>query len=225
MRVTQPVGISRQVKASPWVDCAVIYCVFLGVFLLAFWIFAYVPRSRSATIALEVIPYLVIFIFVTWPRSRGRPNFRIGSPGFAFGRAPVLWILAAGIATYTAFRHGTFGPHSLAGWANTFVEDPLEAPFAEEFAFRGAILTALNATLLGKQSFLGFRLGTLVSAIAFAAMHLLALLSGMPLRETPLFVASALFAGLVFGYLYQRTQNLWYGIFIHALGNFSQLLP
>jgi len=75
----------------------------------------------------------------------------------------------------------------------------LEAPFAEEFAFRGAILTALNATPLGKQSFLSFRLGTLVSAIAFAAMHLLALLSGMPLREAPLFVASALFAGLVFG--------------------------
>jgi len=160
-----------------------------------------------------------------WRRSRGHPFFRVGSLGTAFGRAPILWILAAGIATYTAFRHGAFGLHSIEWRVNTFVSDPLEAPFAEEFAFRGAILTALNATRLGTQSFLGLRLGTLVSAVAFSAVHRLVLLYGMPPKEVPLFVASALLAGIVFGYLYQRTQNLWYGIFIHALGNFSQLLP
>jgi membrane protease YdiL (CAAX protease family) len=142
-----------------------------------------------------------------------------------FGRASILWILAAGIATYTAYRHGAFGPHSIAWRVDTFINDPIEAPLAEEFGFRGAILTALNMTSLGKRSFFGFRLGTLVSAVAFGAYHLVSLLAGMPITEAPLFVASALGAGLVFGYLYQRTQNLWYGIFIHALGNYSQVLP
>jgi len=63
------------------------------------------------------------------------PLFPIGSPGLVFGRAPILWILAAGIATYTAYRHGTFGPHSMEWRVNTFISNPLEAPFAEEFAF------------------------------------------------------------------------------------------
>jgi membrane protease YdiL (CAAX protease family) len=218
---------SRAVSArsSPWVDGAVVYGVFLGTFLLASWIARQVPRSQAAAVTLDLVPYLVIFAFVNWRRSGGHPLFPIGSPGFLFGRASILWLLAGGIATYTAYRHGAFGPHSMAWRANNFINDPLEAPFAEEFAFRGAIMTALNATRLGKQGFFGFRLGTLVSAMAFAAMHLLALLDGMPLSYAPLFVASALLAGLVFGSLYQRTQNLWYGILIHALGNFSQVLP
>jgi hypothetical protein len=80
------------------------------------------------------------------PRS---PLFPIGSPGLVFGRAPILWILAAGIATYTAYRYGAFGPHSMEWRVNTFISDPMEAPFAEEFGFRGVILTALNATSLG----------------------------------------------------------------------------
>ena len=181
-----------------------------------------VPRALHCA---RPYPYLVILAIVTWRRSRGHPFFPIGSPGFVFGQAPILWILAAGIATYTAYRHGAFGPHSIAWRVDTFINDPIEAPLAEEFGFRGAILTALNMTSLGKRSFLGFRLGTLVSAVAFGAYHLVSLLAGMPMKEAPMFVASALGAGIVFGYLYQRTQNLWYGIFIHALGNYSQVLP
>ena len=223
--MTQPTRLSRKVSGSPWIDCAVVYGAFLGTFSLAFWIVRHVPRSQTAGIALDLIPYLAIFAVVTWRRSRGHPFFPIGSPGLVLGQAPILWILAAGIATYTAYRHGTFGPHSMGWRVNTFISDPLEAPFAEEFGFRGAIVTALNMTSLGKRSFLGFRLGTLVSALALSAYHLVALLGGMPMKEAPMFVASALGAGILFGYLYQRTQNLWYGLFIHALGNFSQVLP
>ena len=219
--------LSREVGAqpSPWMDCAVVYGTFLGAFSGAIWVFRHLPHSQATAIGFELIPYLVIFGVVTWRRSRGRPRFPIGSPRFLFGRASILWILAAGIATYTAYRHGAFGQHSIAWRVDTFINDPIEAPLAEEFGFRGAILTALNMTSLGKRSFLGFRLGTLVSAVAFGAYHLVSLLAGMPMKEAPMFVASALGAGIVFGYLYQRTQNLWYGIFIHALGNFSQVLP
>lgn len=219
--------LSREVGArpSPWKDCAVVYGAFLGTFSLAIWILRHLPRTQTTVIGFELIPYPVIFAIVIWRRSRGHPFFPIGSPGFLWGRAGILWILAAGIATYTAYRHGAFGPHSMAWRVDSFINDPIEAPLTEEFGFRGVILTSLNMTSLGKRSFLGFRLGTLVSAVAFGAYHLVALLAGMPLKEAPLFVASALGAGIVFGYLYQRTQNLWYGIFIHALGNYSQVLP
>jgi hypothetical protein len=60
-----------------------------------------------------------------------------------------------------------FRAASMEWRVNTFISDPLEAPFAEEFAFRGAILTALDATSPGSQSFLRLRLGTLVSAVLF----------------------------------------------------------
>ena len=183
----QGMRLSREVGARPstWIDCAVVYGAFLGTFSLAFWIARHVPHSQTAGIALDLIPYLVIFAIVTWRRSRGHPFFTIGSPGLVFGQAPILWILAAGIATHTAYRHGTFGPHSMGWRVNTFISDPLEAPFAEDFGFRGAILTALNMTSLGKRSFLGFRMGTLVSALAFSAYHLVALLGGMPMKEAP----------------------------------------
>ena len=217
--------VSQKAIGSPWIDSAVIYRWFLATNLLAFWISRHVTHSISTNIALDLIPYLTIFTLVMWRRSRGRPFFRVGSLGTAFGRAPILWILAAGIATYTAHRSGIFGPHSMGWRVYTFFSDSVETPLTEEFAFRGAILTALNMTRLGTRSLLGLQHGTLVSAIAFASVHLLALFNGMPLREAPAFVASAFGAGIVFGYFYQRTQNLWYGIFIHALGNFSQILP
>ena len=89
-----------------------------------------VPRALHCA---RPYPYLVILAIVTWRRSRGHPFFPIGSPGLVFGQAPILWILAAGIATYTAYRHGTFGPHSMEWRVNTFISNPLEAPFAEEF--------------------------------------------------------------------------------------------
>ena len=55
--------LSREVGARPssWIDCAVVYGAFLGTFSLAFWIVRHVPRSETAGIALDLIPYLVIF--------------------------------------------------------------------------------------------------------------------------------------------------------------------
>ena len=193
-------------------------------FSLAFWIARHVPRSQSAALRSTLSLSRDSRHRNVAALSRS-PLFPIGSPGLVFGRAPILWILAAGIATYTAYRHGTFGPHSMEWRVNTFISNPLEAPFAEEFAFGELYSRRSTATSLGSQSLLRLRLGTLVSAVAFSAAHPLALLGGMPMTEAPVFVASALLLGIVFGHLYQRTQNLWYGIFIHALGNFSQLLP
>ena len=167
--MAQLVSLPRSVAASPWVDSAAVFGVFVGIFVLAIWIYPHMP-SEFIAIALEVLPYAAVFAFVMWRRSLGRPFFPVGSPAFVFWRSPVLWVLAAGIAAYTAFRLGAFGPHPPEWRVGNFVNDSIEAPIVEEFAFRGAILTALNTTRLGKLSYFGFRLGTLLSAFAFASV-------------------------------------------------------
>ena len=62
-----------------------VYGAFLGTFSLAFWIVRHVPRSQTAGIALDLIPYLVIFAIVTWRRSRGHPFFPSAALGLCSG--------------------------------------------------------------------------------------------------------------------------------------------
>ncbi len=74
--------------------------------------------------------------------------------------------VGGGNAAYTAFRLGAFDPDIPTKWrVSNFVDDVIEAPLAEEFAFRGVILASLNAKRLGTRSYFGFRLGTLLSAL------------------------------------------------------------
>ena len=94
-------------------------------------------------------------------------------------------------------------------------------PIVEELVFRGAIQTSLNATVLGRRTFVGLQLGTLLTAAAFSCIHVLLLFGQVSVERIAWEVASAFPAGLLFGYLYQRTQNLWFGIFVHALGNLA----
>jgi len=59
----------------------------------------------------------------------------------------------------------------------------------------------------------------LVAAAIFGLAHLALRADGVPLDATLVEVVSALALGLVAGYVYQRTGNLWYGIVLHALCN------
>ena len=83
--MTQLVRLDGSAAASPWVDSAVVFGMFVGTFVLAFWIYDHMP-SESVAIALKVIPYAVIFAFVVWRRYLGRPFFPIGSPALVFWR-------------------------------------------------------------------------------------------------------------------------------------------
>ena len=78
-------------------------------------------------------------------------------------------------------------------------------PFMEEFAFRGVILSALRKYGIG--------FSIVVSGVLFGLAHLDA--------------SSAVFAtiaGLVFGFLYAKTNNLWLTVLIHALNNLIAVL-
>ena len=77
----------------------------------------------------------------------------------------------------------------------------LVGPLAEEYVFR--------KLLLDRTRIYGEKLAILFSAILFAFYH-------SSIQQ----FFYALFVGLLLGYLYMRTGNLWYGYLIHAVVNF-----
>lgn len=87
-------------------------------------------------------------------------------------------------------------PQFLAEFAITAIL----VPIMEEFAFRGVLLTRLERH--------GEVFALVGSALIFSLAHMDA--------TTVIF---AFLAGLVFGFLYMRTRNLWVSICLHALNN------
>ncbi len=73
-------------------------------------------------------------------------------------------------------------------------------PVMEELVFRGVVLSAL------RRYGIGFSIAA--SALVFGLAHM-----------DPSSVVFATIAGLVFGFLYAKTNNLWLPILIHALNN------
>ena len=78
-------------------------------------------------------------------------------------------------------------------------------PFMEEFAFRGVVLSALRKYGIG--------FSIVASALIFGMAH-------MDFST----VVFAFVAGLVFGFLYAKTNNLWLPVIIHSLNNLIAVL-
>ena len=78
-------------------------------------------------------------------------------------------------------------------------------PFMEEFAFRGVVLSALRKYGIG--------FSIVASALIFGMAH-------MDFST----VVFAFVAGLVFGFLYAKTNNLWLPVMIHSLNNLIAVL-
>ncbi len=90
--------------------------------------------------------------------------------------------------------------HTWLGFALEFFSTAILVPVMEEFAFRGVLCSALRKY--------GAGFAIVASALVFSLVHL-------DFSN----VIFAFVAGLVFGYLYLRTGNLWITIAIHALNN------
>ena len=81
-----------------------------------------------------------------------------------------------------------------------FIAVAVLPPVFEEFAFRGVLLSALRKY--------GDVFALIVSSVIFGLMH-------MSVTSIPFAIAS----GLVMGYVYLKTSNLWVSIGIHFLNN------
>jgi membrane protease YdiL (CAAX protease family) len=80
-------------------------------------------------------------------------------------------------------------------------------PFLEELFFRGYALRAIRQRL-------GPTWGIVLSAALFAAPHALSITTGFVGLLTPIFAG-----GLILGYVYQRTGNLWSSTIAHSINN------
>jgi membrane protease YdiL (CAAX protease family) len=115
----------------------------------------------------------------------------------------------------------TFQRISLAGF--TYLSIVMNLLFSgvivgisEEFVFRGQIQTGLNNSVkktvkLGKRS---IRLGTILAALVFAALHVADIYS----------VPFAFVFGIVVGYYYDKTNSIWGAVIIHNIIDFLSLV-
>lgn len=82
-----------------------------------------------------------------------------------------------------------------------FLAGIIVAPLVEEIFFRGFLFTGLRERY-------GWIAAALISAALFAAVHL-----------QPITMPSIFLLGLVFAYLYQRTESIWPAVIIHFFTN------
>lgn len=207
---------------AAWREASVNIGFFLAVFLTAIFLSRSLPQTRAGTAALSLLPYPIICVFILLRRRSAHPSFPVGSARYALARFPLLWTAAAVVALLWAIHSGLFRQLSFMGKLNEISGD-LEGPLVEEFVFRAALLTSLNRTRLGTFRLFTVQGSTLFGAVIFAAMHcILFLATGFTTSQVLITATTALIPGLAFGIIYQRTQNVWYGVFLHALGNFAQ---
>jgi len=130
----------------------------------------------------------------------------------------ILLAIAIPIAALTAYIYGRM---SLAGFTSLSIIMNLLfvivlVGISEEFVFRGLVQTGLNNSLkktlkLGKGS---IRLGTILAALAFAALHFSD-------------VSSILFAfvfGILVGHFYDKTNSIWGAVIIHNMVDLLALI-
>ena len=209
---------SKACDRQAWFDAGLLYALYVGVNVAGNMAYRFLSGHPWLAVAQSVGILLFLLVVVLMRRGYGHPDFAVGGLGDALHRFRWLWVFALLIALVAARFQGLFQNHSFLWYLWLFAGVVL-APITEEFAFRGAIQTSLNRTSIGSKTFIGFRLGTLISAILFSCAHF-ALLAGNVAMPRVLFeVLSALPLALFAGYVYQRTTNIWYGVLVHALGN------
>lgn len=97
---------------------------------------------------------------------------------------------------------------------------------SEEFAFRGLIQTGLAETIPGRLR-LGSRsigMATILAAVLFGLFHAPAL-TRQSLVVTEAEVLIGFVAGIVSGYVYEKTDNLWGAVIFHGAYNLLFAIP
>jgi membrane protease YdiL (CAAX protease family) len=129
----------------------------------------------------------------------------------------IVLVIVIPIEVLSSQRTSLVGFTSLAIVMN-FLFSGVLVGISEEFVFRGQIQTGLNNSVertvkLGKRS---VRLGTILAALVFAALHLQYVYN----------VPFAFVFGIVVGYYYDKTGSIWGAVIIHNIVDFlSFVIP
>jgi membrane protease YdiL (CAAX protease family) len=117
----------------------------------------------------------------------------------------VLLIAAVGGYFFGPLAGGSHGVVSAVSWLAVF----LVVGLAEEYAFRGYLLTTLSAGM-------GFWPAAILLSLAFGAVHI-----GNP-GENPIGLATVVLVGMFFCLTVRRTGDLWFAVGAHAAHDFGQ---
>lgn len=214
--------VARPIDIEPLVEAAINCGAYFLVYLLAVVLDRLFPDLTALTSLLVLLPHLLILGFILLRRSMGRPWFSIGSAVAALVRLVLVWAGGALIALMFAYKGGLFNPMSFVDKLN-HVGLILGAPLAEEFVFRAALLTSLNRTQLGSMMVFKVPMSVIAGAIAYSVVQsFIFLASGVDAADVLVIGFFSLILGVAFGVIYARTQNVWYGVFLHMLINFAR---
>lgn len=202
------------------VNCGFYFFVFLGAVALD----RMYPDRLALSMALVTLPYVLVIGFTLVRRSLRAPLFEIGDAGQALAAFFWIWAVLLLVALVFAYNNGLSRMTAMTpvGLLKT-VGSVVGAPLAEELVFRGALLTSLNRTNLGRVAVLSFPISVAVGAAIFSGLHcMIYIVAGYGFGDVALTGGAVFLMGLVFGAIYVQTGNIWYGVFLHALVNLGQ---
>lgn len=185
----------------------------IGIFILPSLFFSYlVSNSSIKYLSLNKMPRLIsilaggLIIYTVLPFNNylDELNRQISLPDFLSGLEEWMKEKENQAKELTELFLNT---HSLTGLLVNIVLVAVLPAIAEELLFRGLLLK-LFANL-----FKNIHIGVLLSALIFSAIHL-QFYGFLP----------RLMLGLVLGYLFVFTRNLWVPIFVHFLNNASSAI-
>jgi membrane protease YdiL (CAAX protease family) len=207
---------------EPWKDAGINCGVYFVVMLITVILDRLYPFTTKLTCMLVVVPYLLILAFVLGRRFMQRPEFPMGSPVGAISSFAMVWAGIFFISIFFAYNNGLFSPLTLVGKLKHF-GTILEEPVAQELLFRGALLTSLQQTQLGQLAEFRAEACALAGAVIFAVLHaIIFAVAGFSFADVVMTGVTAFLLSSVYGWIYLKTENVWYGVFLHMLINFGR---
>ena len=214
--------VARPIDIEPLIEAAINGGFYFVVFLIAVVLNRFVPNWTALTVALVTLPNLIVLGFILVRRVMRQPWFSMGSAAAALVRWFLVWAVLVLVAFILAYLGGLTAPMSGVVKVNHLATIAL-APLAQEFVFRGALLTSLGRTQLGSIEVYKIPMSVIAAAVVYSLVRFLIFLAaGVDVADALVTGILSLMMGLGFGVIYVRTQNVWYGVFIHALINFAQ---
>lgn len=215
----------RVVKVAtpePWKDAGINCGVYFGVMLLAVILDRLYPFKTALTIVLVSVPYLLVLAFILVRRMMQRPEFPVGTPMNAIAPYMLAWAGVFLVSVFFAYNNGLLMTLTVVGKLKHF-GTILEEPFAQELVFRAALLTSLQQTQLGELEAYGAEVCAVAGAAIFAILEVIIfLVAGFSIGDVLMTGVTSLMLGTVFGWIYLKTENVWYGVFLHMLINFGR---
>lgn len=171
-----------------------------------------VPGIAIAKVA-EVLPIVIAILVGMWFVEKDfTPIFLQGGN---LRKSAKIGVLASLAALIPFLLMGGFGlsasPAMILSWIPWMAIFALSNGFMEELMIRGIFLRKYEALLGERQSLL-------LTSVIFAVFHQ-AIIGYTDIASFSIFMGMTFFLGLIWGYVIQKSDNIWGAVFAHAIAD------